>query len=203
MKQSHNTPNQTKLILASASQSRASILRQAGVTFDIKVSGVDEDAIKEQHHGSDEDLALDLAKAKALAVSVNADGLVLGADQIMVCDDRRYDKPSSLAVARQTLRALSGKTHYLVNGLSLCHGDNEVWSYSNRIALTMRELSDPFLDDYLAHEGESILSSVGCYRLELRGAQLFTNIEGDYFSTLGLPLLPLLNELRRLSVLAS
>jgi septum formation protein len=191
------------LVLASASASRAAILRQAGIMFDVRVSGVDEDAIKADHSGSDADLVLALARAKAQAVPLSEDEIVLGADQIMVCDGKRYDKPASLAVARQTLQSLSGRTHYLVNGVSLCTRDGEIWSYSNQIALTVRELSETFLDAYLAQEGERILSSVGCYRLEAFGAHLFTEIAGDYFSILGLPLLPLLQELRRLAVVPS
>lgn len=192
-----------RLILASASASRAAILRQAGIAFEVRVSGVDEDAIKARHSGTDAALVLVLAKAKAQAVPLGDGEIVIGADQIMVCNGKRYDKPASMAVARETLRSLSGQTHYLVNGVSLCTRAGEVWTYSNQIALTVRDLSESFLDAYLAHEGESILSSVGCYRLEAMGAQLFTDIVGDYFSILGLPLLPLLQELRRLSVVAS
>ncbi len=192
-----------RLILASASISRATILRQAGIAFEVRVSGVDEDAIKAGHAGSDAALVLALAKAKALAVPVGDDEIVIGADQIMVCQGRRYDKPASMLVARETLRSLSGRTHYLVNGISLCTSAGEIWNYSNQIALTVRDLSEDFLDAYLAHEGDSILSSVGCYRLEALGAQLFTEISGDYFSILGLPLLPVLHELRRLSVVPS
>ncbi len=197
-----NTPL-PRLILASASASRAAILRQAGIAFEVRVSGVDEDAIKARHAGTDADLVLALAKAKAQAAPLGRGEIAIGADQIMVCNGKRYDKPSSMAVARETLRSLSGQTHYLVNGVSLCTSAGEIWTYSNQIALTVRDLSENFLDAYLAHEGESILSSVGCYRLEAMGAQLFTEIAGDYFSILGLPLLPLLQELRRLSVVPS
>ena len=189
-----------KLILASGSLSRATILSQAGVPFEKRVSGVDEDKLKTEHAGEPAELACALAQAKAQAVS-EKDGLfVLGADQLLLCDGRLFDKPQSVDEARINLNFLSGKTHYLINGLSLCCDGHEIWSFTNHVALTMRALSESFLDHYLALEGERILSSVGCYRLEAMGAQLFTKIDGDYFSTLGLPLLPLLEELRQRSV---
>lgn len=192
----NETSIESNFILASGSASRATILRQACVAFEKRVSGVDEDALKLRHQGAPAKLACALAKAKALAVCENDGRYILGADQLLQCEDRLFDKPRSREEARTNLMFLRGKTHYLINGLSLCCDGEEVWSFTNHVSLTMRHFSDEYLDLYIENEGDSILSSVGCYRLEAMGAQLFTHIEGDYFSTLGLPLLPLLEELR-------
>lgn len=182
------------LILASKSKIRADVLRGAGLAFEVKLSGVDEDILKTRHQGAAEDLALALAAAKAQAVE--AEGLVLGADQILECDGILYDKPRDMAEARHNLGLFRDRTHYLVGGAVLVENGEVCWSHSGRVALTMRDFSDAFLEAYLAAAGEAILSSVGCYQLEGLGAHLFSHIDGDYFSILGLPLLPLLGGLR-------
>lgn len=183
-----------RLTLASASPSRAALLRQLVLDFDICPSDVDEAMIKKAHHGAPDELAMSLARAKAAAVSRS--GYVLGADQILVCDGRLFDKPISLGAAAEALSFLSGRQHALINALSLYHNGSEVWSFQNAIELTMRPLSQEYIDAYLAAEGPSVLSSVGAYKLEGRGPLLFSDIQGDYFSILGLPLLPLLEALR-------
>lgn len=187
-----------KLTLASQSKIRAAVLSGAGLTFDVRVSGVDEDAVKGVNTGSAEALAQALATAKARAVFDDGlrDGLIIGADQILECDGRLYDKPRDMDEARANLRSFSGQTHYLVGAVVLLENGETVWSHCGRVALTMRNFSAPFLDAYLAQAGEAILSSVGCYQLEGLGAHLFADIDGDYFSILGLPLLPLLGGLR-------
>ena len=187
-----------KLTLASQSKIRAAVLSGAGLTFDVRVSGVDEDAVKATNTGSAEALAQALATTKARAVFDDGlhDGLIIGADQILECDGRLYDKPRDMDEARTNLRSLSGQTHYLVGAAVLLENGETVWSHCGRVALTMRNFSAPFLDAYLAQAGEAILSSVGCYQLEGLGAHLFADIDGDYFSILGLPLLPLLGGLR-------
>ena len=187
-----------KLTLASQSKIRAAVLSGAGLTFDVRVSGVDEDAVKATNTGSAEALAQALATAKARAVFDDGlhDGLIIGADQILECNGRLYDKPRDMDEARANLRSFSGQTHYLVGAAVLLENGEAVWSHCGRVALTMRDFSAHFLDAYLAQAGEAILSSVGCYQLEGLGVHLFADIDGDYFSILGLPLLPLLGGLR-------
>jgi septum formation protein len=187
-----------QLTLASQSKIRAAVLSGAGLAFHVHVSGVDEAAVKNNHSGTAEELALALATAKARAVfdDGQGDGLIIGADQILECDGALYDKPRHMDEARGNLLAFRGKTHYLVGAVVLLEKGETVWSHCGRVALTMRDFSEGFLDAYLAQAGEAILSSVGCYHLEGLGAHLFADIDGDYFSILGLPLLPLLDGLR-------
>jgi len=145
-----------------------------------------------------------LAQAKALNVSdTSPQALVLGCDQVLVCEDRLFDKARDIAEARETLAFLRGRRHYLISACTLAEAGKVVWRYSERASLTMRDFSDDFLDEYLKNEGKLVLSSVGCYQLENRGAQLFDSITGDFFCILGLPLLPLLTALRGRGLLAS
>ena len=198
-----------QLILASGSAVRAILLSQAGIEFEVVTSEVDEDEIKagfsEREQLGDtgfatDKLALKLAEAKALAVAkAHPDALVIGADQILSCEGRRFDKPKDLDEARENLKFFRGKPHILHGGIAIAHGDAIVWGHSDRAILTMRGFTDAFLEDYLARLGNQVLKSVGCYQMEGPGVQLFERIEGDYFTILGLSLLPLLAELRRLA----
>jgi septum formation protein len=194
------------LILASASSSRARMLRDAGVPFTQTPAQVDEDAVKESLLADGVDpagVADALAELKALRISNSAgDTLVLGADQVLSFDGELISKMPDIAAARALLQRLSGKRHELISAAVLARGGAIVWRHAGHVRLQMRTLSDAFLDDYLAREGEVLLKGVGCYRLEGLGAQLFERIEGDYFSVLGLPLLPLLAQLRELGALA-
>ena len=185
---------QKPLTLASGSQVRAALMRAAGLEFDIAVSGVDEDAIKARHGGTPDALALKLAEAKARAIA--RDGLVVGADQILVCDGVLFDKPKDMDEARQNLKKFRGRTHTLVSGTVLLDDGKPVWSLAEQVTLTMRQFSDEFLEAYLLDVGDDVLKSVGCYQLEGRGVQLFEGVNGDYFAILGLPLVPLLAALR-------
>lgn len=193
-----------QIILASKSSARRAVLDGAGVAYEAAVAGVDEDAAKasllaEGHKARD--IADALAELKALKVSRSRPGLVIGADQTLEFDGRLYDKADTLEEARARLVELRGGTHKLHSAVVVAKDGAVIWRDLATATLTMRAFSDAFLDDYLAREGEEMLGSVGCYRLEGLGAQLFSKIEGDYFAILGLPLLGLLDLLRRHGVL--
>jgi septum formation protein len=192
----------SKLILASKSQIRAQVLRGAGLSFEIAPSGVDEDVLKKTHQGDAGALAVALAEAKAKAVQADAHALIIGADQILSCEDMLYDKPRSMDEARANLQKFRGRTHYLIGGVVLVQNGETIWAHQESVALHMRDFSDRFLEAYLETAGEGILASVGAYQLEGLGAHLFDMIDGDYFSILGLPLLPLLGALRQYGGLA-
>ena len=185
-----------RLILASKSAARRAMLTEAGVVFSVQIADVDEDAVKAVHDPADAaGLALELAQAKALAVSRHdADAWVLGADQTLGFDGGLVSKAASLGEAR-------GKIHQLHSGAALARNGQIIWSGHDTASLRMRGFSDSFLDAYLRAEGDDLLACVGSYRLEGMGAQLFEAVDGDYFTVLGLPLWPVLAELRRAGVL--
>jgi septum formation protein len=193
------------LILASGSAVRARLLREAGIAFTQEPARVDEDAVKDgllAEKARPHQIADALAELKAIRVSQkHAQAHVIGCDQILWCEDRLYNKPGSVAEARQALLALRGKTHSLYSAVCVARGGAVLWRYFSQPKLTMREFSEDFLDNYLAKAGEAVLSSVGAYQLEGLGSQLFSRVEGDYFSILGLPLLPLQDFLRQHRIL--
>lgn len=193
------------LVLASASPSRRMLMENAGLNFRAIAAEIDERAVeREIEHralGPDE-LALELASSKALEVSSRFPrALVIGCDQTMSLGHRVFHKPANRAEARANLRLLRGKTHRLNSGVVLVRGGREIWRHLSTADLSMREFSDAFLEDYLTRCGDDVMKSVGCYQLEGIGIQLFSSIVGDYFTILGLPLLPLLEQLRRLGEL--
>lgn len=195
-----------RLILASGSAIRAQILTEAGLTYEVISKPVDEATIKESMlaEGSRlRDIADALAEAKALRVSRIESGFVIGADQIMVMDDTLFDKPPTIEAARERLKEMRGKTHKLMGAVVVCENGEAVWRHLSVTTLTVREFSDAFLDEYIEMEGESLTRSVGAYRFEGPGAHLFSKVEGDFFSILGLPLLPLLDYLRTRGVVPS
>jgi septum formation protein len=195
------------LVLASGSASRRAILKSAGVRFIVIPADLDEDFEKDRllRQGvAADDVAQHLAGAKAQSVSrLQPAALVLGADQALLLDDELVSKCPDLSSARALLLRLRGRRHRLVSSLVLVRDGRALWLHKAHAALTMRDFSDAFLDAYLSTEGEGVLGGVGCYKLEGLGAQLFESVEGDYFSILGLPLQPLLAELRRQGVTAT
>ena len=188
------------LILASKSTARRALLENAGIPFRWMDAAVDEGTLKRDAASASvgvEETALTLAETKALTVSeTEPDALVLGCDQVLALDDRLFDKPTTMADARNHLLTLRGRSHRLISAAVLVREGTVVWRLTDIATLTMRDVSDTYIERYLENEGDAVLSSVGAYRLESLGVQLFRSIEGSYFTILGLPLLPLLEELR-------
>ncbi len=193
------------VILASKSAARAALLRGAGVPFETAGAGVDEAALKSgllAEGAKPRDIADALAEAKAVKVSrVRPGALVIGADQTLDFEGRLFDKPESRAEARGRLLELRGKTHALHSGVVVARDGEPIWREVATARLTMRPFSEGYLDAYLDRGGDELLTSVGAYQLEGEGVQLFSRIVGDYFTILGLPLLSLLDLLRRYEVL--
>ncbi|MDO9412810.1 MAG: Maf family protein [Pseudolabrys sp.] len=186
------------LVLASKSDIRGKILAAAGLRFGIRPAQIDERAVEAQAGVLDAIAAAALlARAKADAVAATQSGhMVLGADQTLALNNERFSKPANLEEAAKQLRALRGKTHSLHSALALVQDGKVLFELVDTAHLTMRDFSDRFLDDYLEMAGDAALSSVGGYQLEGIGIHLFERVEGDYFTILGLPLLPLLAYLR-------
>lgn len=195
------------LILASGSAIRAAMLQAAGLDFRVIPSRVDEEEIKlglKAEGASIRDAATALAELKAHRVSQSEPAdFVVAADSMLSCEGRWYDKPEDMAQARDHLLSLRGKTHELVSAVVVARGGSVIWRHVDAAKLTMRDFSDGFLDAYLAQAGGVVMTSVGCYQLEGLGSQLFSKIQGDHFTILGLPLLPLLDILRENKVLRS
>ena len=187
---------QKPLILASSSATRAQILRAAGLTLSTQSPRIDEETIRralESDGAHPRDIADALAEMKARKIADrNPDALVLGCDQVLEFDRRAWGKAETMAEARGQLLSLRGQPHHLLSALVLYDDGKPVWRHIGKATLTMREFSDAWLDDYLVRNWESIRHSVGGYKLEEEGIRLFSAIEGDYFTILGLPLLPLL-----------
>ena len=190
-----------RLILASASVSRRSLLEAAGLVFTVQPAGIDEVAVRCEARAigiSAEETALRLADLKAAEIARrHPEALIIGADQILICDGAWFNKPADLATAAAQLRSLRGRTHNLATAVTCHQGGTRAWHRVASPRLTMRVFSDRFLDSYLAAEGEAVTGTVGAYRLEGRGIHLFESVDGDHSTILGLPLLPLLAFLRR------
>ena len=197
----------TPLVLASASEVRATLLRNAGLTFEVAPTRVDEEALRAalaEEGASPRDQADALAELKALRVSgKRPDALVIGSDQILEYQGVIFSKPRNEADAAEHLRRLRGQTHRLLSAVVVCRGGEPIWRHVGVARLTMAEFSDGYLADYVARNWQSIRHSVGCYKLEEEGVRLFSRIEGDYFTILGLPLIELLTWLRIRGEIAS
>jgi len=195
----------TQVILASGSATRRALLRQAGLRFAVDVAHVDESAVIESliaEKAPARDVADVLAELKAVKVSGRHDGaMVIGADQVLSVGSQIFQKPASREAARDQLRVLRGKTHVLSSAVCVARDGSVIWREVREARLTMREFSDGFLEGYLAQVGENILGSVGAYQVEGLGIQLFSRIEGDHFTILGLALIPLLEFLRTHGIL--
>jgi nucleoside triphosphate pyrophosphatase len=196
------------LVLASTSKTRARMLEAAGLSFIAEAPGLDEASMREAIAGEGtldpHDVAEILARAKAEAVSDLAqDAFVIGGDQVLAFENQVLSKPENMEAARKRLLDLNGKTHQLHTAVAVATKGGTTWSYTDVATLTMRQLSPEFIGHYLAAAGEAVLGAVGAYQIESLGIQLFEKIEGDFFSILGLPLLPLLDALRREGVIES
>lgn len=196
-----------RLILASASRSRAKLITAAGLSFDAVPAYIDEDAVKKAmlaDGASALACAESLAELKAIKISQrHPDAFVIGADQMLECQGTWFDKPATLAAAYDQLVALAGKTHLLPTVAVVATGGIRIWHHVSTPRLTMRAFDGAFIKAYLEAAGESVLQSVGAYQLEGLGVQLFQSVEGDFFTILGLPLLPLLDFLRGHKVMFS
>ena len=190
----------TDLILASGSQARKTMLKNAGVEFRSEVARVDEETITASllsENAKPRDIADALAEYKAARIAAKfPDSLIIGSDQVLECQDQLLNKASSRKEAKEKLQLLSGKTHQLYSAAVIYEQGKPVWRTVGRAQLFMRDLSDAFLENYLDRNSDAATTSVGCYFLEEEGAQLFTRVQGDYFTVLGFPLLDVLGFLR-------
>ncbi len=195
---------QYPLILASNSVTRKTLLENAGLTFTVKAAAVDEAGIKDSLIGEgapDRDIVDVLAEMKAVSVSrLNPGALVIGADQILVVDGVFISKAKTTAQAKAVLQGLAGRDHSLMSAAVIALDGQPIWRAMESAHLTMRPLNDAFIDQYLQAVGDKAFMSVGCYQLEGMGVQLLNRVEGDFFTVLGLPLLKLLDFLRRYGV---
>jgi septum formation protein len=191
------------LILASQSAARHALLAAAGIAVTARPARIDEAAVKQSARAEGQgpgETALLLAELKAARIR-DPDAIVIGADQLLTCEGAWFDKPEDVAAARDQLRALRGRAHVLHTAV-VCHrGGQRIWQHVATPRLTMRDFSDAFLEAYLAIEGAQVTASVGAYRLEGPGVQLFAAVEGEHAAILGLPLLALLGFLRQHGVL--
>ena len=193
------------LVLASSSPFRRMLMENAGLSFEARAAEIDERAIEavlDASNATPDQVAAELARAKALDVSRHMpDAIVIGSDQTMSLGQRVYHKPKDEEEARTHILSLAGKTHRLNSAIALVRNGSVLWDHISHADLTVRPLTVEFVDSYVDRCGEKLLGSVGAYQLEGEGIQLFSEIQGDYFTILGLPMLPLLAKLRDLGAL--
>lgn len=200
-----NKKDQKELILGSGSAIRKKLLLNAGLDFQVIKPLADEDALKQAYINeglakTPAQISAYLAKVKAQSVPAGTHDIVIGSDQVLEFEGRHYDKLTDLHAAKKRLALLSGKSHFLVGTSVLAQNGNIIWAYQSRARMRVRTLSQTDIEHYFERAGTQVLASVGCYEVEGMGINLFEAIEGDYFSILGLPVLPLLAQLRALNV---
>ena len=187
------------IILASGSEIRATLLRNAGIAFDVEVAKVDEEMLRmalEAEKAPPREIADALAEAKAAKVArKNPDALVIGCDQVLDFEGQVFSKPKNVEDARHQLKALRDNRHTLLSAVVIFHQGEPVWRHIGMVRLQMRDFSDAYLEEYLERNWESIRWSVGGYKLEEEGVRLFHRVDGDYFNVLGMPLIEVLNYL--------
>jgi len=192
------------LVLASQSKVRRALIEAAGIPVETRPAHLDERAIESQVKGGPAEVALTLAREKARTVAaMSGPDYVVGCDQTLALGERRFSKPADRAAARDQLMAMRGKPHELHSAVAVCRNGSVTFGHVAVARLIMRDFSEKFLDAYLDATGASVTASVGAYQLERTGIHLFERIEGDHFTILGLPLLPLLQHLRDEGVLAA
>lgn len=191
------------LILASQSPIRTKILQDAGLNFKTEKATIDEDILKDQKPDlNPKDLALFLSLEKAKSLH-HPSSFIIGADQTLEFEGKRLDKAKDIKEAKKRFQFLRGKSHYLHSSLTVVKEQTPLFTHTETVELTMRDFSDEFLDDYIKEVRDDCLTTVGGYKIEKSGVQLFSSIKGDVFSIMGLPLLPLLNFLRNEKIIAS
>lgn len=197
----------SRLILASGSEIRQTLLRNAGVPFEVVVARLDEEAVKDalvSEGAAPRDIADALAEGKARKVSLkHPDAMVIGCDQVLSFKGQLISKAAGVEEARALLRQMRGERHNLLSAAVIYEAGEPKWRHVGEVRLTMNKLSDAYLDDYLARNWESVRHAVGCYKLEEEGPRLFSRIDGEYFNVLGLPLLQLLSYLAERKVIPS
>jgi septum formation protein len=194
----------TPLVLASQSKVRRALLEAAGIPVEAKPAHLDERAIEQGVTGGPGEVALTLAREKARTVAaMSGNGIVVGCDQTLALGERRFDKPANRAAAREQLLSMRGRVHELYSAVAVCENGAVTFAHVAVARLIMRNFSEPFLESYLDATGPAVTASVGAYQLERTGIHLFERIEGDHFTILGLPLLPLLAHLRDTGALAA
>lgn len=191
------------LILASTSSIRAAMLDQAGISYSVRAPSLDEELIKQRHSSDGESLAQQLAEAKAVSIAANPDDWVIGSDSTISVDGVRYSKPRDRDEAAAHLAAFSGRTMLLSSAVALARGARVDWSHAETARLEVRPLSPSFIHSYLDAEWPAVSYCVGVFRMEGRGVTLFEKVEGNHFTILGMPLLPLLGVLRQRDVMPS
>ena len=187
-----------KIILGSSSPSRKKLLKNTGIDFKVKSPTIDEATQKKEFKGKKKDLAIYLAEKKALSIHAEPKDIIIGADQVLLHNNKIYDKPKSIQEAKRHLKELSNKTHSLISGTVISKKNKIIWRHQRVSKLEMHKLTNKEINEYLSQSGKGILKCVGAYNIEGYGSKLFKKIDGDFFSIVGLPLIQLLNAINKI-----